>query len=400
MSSSTACNSLVPAPNDDPGPLLVFGAGGHGRVVLDSALAAGLPVAMLIDRHPTVAQVYGVPVAETFPFARFRFLVAIGDNADRRRVFAELRARGGQPVNVIHPSAAVSPHAQLGHGVFVCAGAAINAGAVIGDNCIVNTSASVDHDCAIGEHTHLAPGVRLGGDVRVGAECLLGIGAAVLPGLSIGDRSVVGAGSVVTRDLPGGIVAFGAPACVRRRHSGRAAAPQGAMRVLATGEEREWNAVLARCAQHDFYHQPRYHALSELMDRARANLFVFGEGEHVIALPLLLRELSHVPGLADLPAPAGWVWRDATCVYGYSGPVASSPDLPPEVIARFQAALRGASRSGTWSVFSRGCTPCCLSCRSWLAWESPSSPGPPSRSICSSHPRRSGRAIARITGRT
>ena len=52
--------------------------------------------------------------------------------------------------------------------------------------------------------------------VHIGKNCWLGAGVIVLPGVSIGDNTVVGAGSVVTKDLPSNVVAVGNPARVLR----------------------------------------------------------------------------------------------------------------------------------------------------------------------------------------
>ena len=52
--------------------------------------------------------------------------------------------------------------------------------------------------------------------VHIGRNCWLGAGVIVLPGVSIGDNTVVGAGSVVTRDLPANVVAVGSPCRVVR----------------------------------------------------------------------------------------------------------------------------------------------------------------------------------------
>ena len=52
--------------------------------------------------------------------------------------------------------------------------------------------------------------------VRIGKNCWLGAGVIVLPGVTIGDNTVVGAGSIVTRDLPSDVVAVGNPCRVLR----------------------------------------------------------------------------------------------------------------------------------------------------------------------------------------
>ena len=161
-------------------PFIQFGAGGHGKVVLDAARSAGMDVAWIADHNPKSGDVLGVPVLHVhvggveFP-PEFTFIVAIGDNAIRARIFGELCDQGGQPRTVVHKFAAISPAAALGAGTLVCAGVVVNAGAQVGADCILNTSASVDHDCVVGAHVHLCPGVRLGGLVSVGDGTLVGL---------------------------------------------------------------------------------------------------------------------------------------------------------------------------------------------------------------------------------
>jgi maltose O-acetyltransferase len=86
----------------------------------------------------------------------------------------------------------------------------------------------------IGDHTQIGPGVQLltpthplepgqrragwesAEPISIGANVWLGGAVVVCPGVTIGDDTVVGAGSVVTRDLPSGVLALGSPARVVR----------------------------------------------------------------------------------------------------------------------------------------------------------------------------------------
>ncbi len=202
-------------------PTIIFGAGGHARVVLDTLCCAGVSVLAFLDEHRRVESLDGVPVLGTedpvwVGTARFQFVVAIGDNQVRASIFERLASRGGTPLTALHPSAVVSRRASIGPGTVVMAGAVVNPGARIGSNCILNTGCSVDHDCVVGDHAHLCPGVRLAGTVRIGEHTMLGIGSCVTPGRTIGSGTLVGAGSVVVRDLPSNCSAYGNPARVQR----------------------------------------------------------------------------------------------------------------------------------------------------------------------------------------
>lgn len=86
----------------------------------------------------------------------------------------------------------------------------------------------------IGSHTIIGPGViiataghpvlpilreqeyQYNAPIHIGSNCWLGAGVIVLPGVTIGDNTVIGAGSVVTKDIPSDVVAVGAPCRVMR----------------------------------------------------------------------------------------------------------------------------------------------------------------------------------------
>ena len=207
-----------------------IGAGGHGRVLLETVLLRGeFEVVGLVDDNATLHLKYvdGVRVlgAESILpdlFERgvrhaFLGVGGVGNNHPRARIFERIRGLGFHIANVIHPAAVVSNSAVLGEGVAVMAGAVIGRGTHIGDNVIVNTGASIDHDCHVGDHVHIAPGAALSGGVRVGAFSHVGTGASIRQNVSIGTEAVVGVGAAVVADVQNQLMVGGVPARVLRK---------------------------------------------------------------------------------------------------------------------------------------------------------------------------------------
>ncbi len=204
-------------------PVIVLGAGGHAKVLLDMLRLQGQAILGVTDadaaRHGASHAGYRVvggddAVLQHDP-AGVRLVNGIGSTGDpqaRRRLFDEFKRRGYVFQNVIHPSAIIAADTVLEEGTQVMAGAVIQPGSRIGMNTIINTSASVDHDCTVGAHAHLAPGVTLSGSVRIGDGTHVGTGACVIQGVAIGENCVIGAGAAVLADIPAGTRAAGVPA--------------------------------------------------------------------------------------------------------------------------------------------------------------------------------------------
>jgi len=199
--------------------LIIYGAGGHGRVILEAALAgSGFDVVGFIDDDPDChgATHHGVPVLGSADilqrpeYADCLLIVGLGDGAARRTIVNGLGDRSFAIVQ--HPSAVVGLGAMLGEGAVVLPMAVIHTDAKIGPHAIVNTSATVDHDSEVGAFAHLSPGAHLGGNVQIGEGTHIGLGASVIPGVRIGKDVVVGAGAVVVDDVSDGLRVAGVPA--------------------------------------------------------------------------------------------------------------------------------------------------------------------------------------------
>lgn len=120
-------------------------------------------------------------------------------------------------INVIHPSASVSPWATLGRGIVVLQNATVASNAEIGNHVIILPNSIVSHDCRIGDFVTLAGGVCLSGRVTVGESSYLGSNCSVREDTMIGARCLVGMGSVVLDDVPEASVIAGVPGRILRK---------------------------------------------------------------------------------------------------------------------------------------------------------------------------------------
>lgn len=207
--------------SDDSLPLVMLGAGGHAKVLLSLAQAAGLNVCGVCDPELAlqgINQWRGIKVLggddalDTLDPATTGLINGIGQlvgSTGRRRIFERLKTKGFRFPVLVHPTAWVDASAELKDGVQVMAGAVIQADATVGSNSIINTGASLDHDCCLGAHVHVAPGATLCGSVRVHDRAFIASGATVIQGLTVGEDAVVGAGAVLVRDLVARLILLG-----------------------------------------------------------------------------------------------------------------------------------------------------------------------------------------------
>ena len=166
--------------------------------------------------------------------------VGSGDGPAGKLVLgAGARLRSG---TVLYDGSTIGRRLETGHGVV------IREGCEVGDDVSVWSNSIIDYGCRIGnrvkihcncyvaqfteleDDVFLAPGVTIANDLypgdrrsaqlmagpRIGAGAQIGVNVTVLPFVRIGAGALIGAGSVVTRDIPAAVVAFGNPAVSRR----------------------------------------------------------------------------------------------------------------------------------------------------------------------------------------
>lgn len=214
-----------------PKEIVVFGAGGHAKAVVDTIEKQGdyRIVGLLDGGKPIGTKVYGYEVLGDEAWlgndaCRIDGVIAaIGDNWTRGQVVQAIRHIRPDLsfATAIHPSAVIARGARIGAGSVIMASAVIGSDVSIGEHAVLYAHSCVEHDSRIGSYASFAPRAAAGGGVSVGDYTAISMGASIIHGNTIGEHSVIGAGSTVVRPIGSHAVAFGTPAkLVRSRASG------------------------------------------------------------------------------------------------------------------------------------------------------------------------------------
>ena len=207
--------------------VIIVGAGGHAKVLLDTLGLLGITVSGICDPlQPTSGGLSRLQwyadddaVLHLNP-TETRLVNAIGsthDTSKRRAIFSKYKTSGFHFISVIHPASNVSQlDMDIGEGLQALAGSVINASVSLGENVLVNTGAIVEHDCTIGSHTHIASSATVCGNCLVGENVHIGAGAVIKQGITIGSGSVIASGAVVINDVKPYSLLAGVPAQVKR----------------------------------------------------------------------------------------------------------------------------------------------------------------------------------------
>ena len=203
--------------------LIIIGASGHGKVCADIALKMNKwDEIVFLDDNPQVKSVLGLKVigntSDTIKYLEnCDFIVGIGNNDVRKKLFEDLEKSGANIPNLIHPSAIIGKDVVINNGTVIMPGAIINCSTTIGKGCIINTGATIDHDSVIGDFVHISPGTHLAGSVKIGNNSWIGIGSVVSNNITICCRCIIGAGGVVVNDIEESGVYVGIPVKLKKK---------------------------------------------------------------------------------------------------------------------------------------------------------------------------------------
>jgi sugar O-acyltransferase (sialic acid O-acetyltransferase NeuD family) len=203
--------------------LLVYGAGGFAREVAWLAEEAGYEVLAFVDDDPSRwgRVLNGIPVISLeeaqaqHPGALFT--VAVGNPLTRKRLVEKVQERGFGFATLVHPQVSMSRFVEVGRGSVITVGNILTVNVRLGQHVHVNLDCTIGHDAVLEDYATLAPGVHVSGWVFIKEGAYIGTGAVIVNGtedkpLEIGAYAVVGAGAVVTKDVPPGVTVVGVPA--------------------------------------------------------------------------------------------------------------------------------------------------------------------------------------------
>lgn len=202
--------------------LILIGAGGYAKSVLDAVDYYNYEVVGFVDEFADEKEHLGYPILANNldnldEIEKYVYFITIGNNLNRKKWFDRIKAKGLRMINVVDRSAIVSTHASIGTGCYIGKMAIINSHAQVSDNCIVNSKALVEHGCFLSKHVNLSTNAVINGDVRIGTGSFIGSCSVTIGQLSIGEWSTVGAGAVVTKDVPCGVTVAGVPAKIIKK---------------------------------------------------------------------------------------------------------------------------------------------------------------------------------------
>lgn len=195
-------------------PVIIIGAGGHGKVIADIVICSGDVLLGFLDDDPAKTSHAGFPVlgrpSDAPNWQDSYFVIAVGNAEERERI--ALNMPWAKWYSAIHPTAVISGQGTvIGEGAMIGAGAVISPGVTVGDHCIINTGAIVEHDSVLEDYVHVSVKAATGGFCHIGKGSWVGIGATLNNGVSVCSGCMLGAGCVVLKDIDKPGVYVGVP---------------------------------------------------------------------------------------------------------------------------------------------------------------------------------------------
>lgn len=129
------------------------------------------------------------------------YLMGIANLEYRKPIIETFQQGGGIFTGFIHPTAIISPSAEIGEGVVISHNASVGPKAKLGKFNMLNSRCTIGHDSVIGDYNFISPQVAISGNTKIGNENLIGTNSCTIPGISIGNKNKIAAGSVIFKPV-------------------------------------------------------------------------------------------------------------------------------------------------------------------------------------------------------
>lgn len=184
--------------------VVIIGTGGHAKVIADIVIKKGDKIIGFLDKYQPEGEFIGYPrLGKDIDYEKYLdcyFIIAIGNANIRERLATSMV--NAKWYTAIHPSAIISEiDTSIGEGSVIMANTTINSGAHIGKHCIINSNSVVEHDNIIEDYVHISVGAKVAGTVHIGKRTWVGIGATISNNINICNDCILGAGTVVIKDI-------------------------------------------------------------------------------------------------------------------------------------------------------------------------------------------------------
>ena len=213
--------------------IAIYGAGGFGlevAMLIEQINAVelkwdmvgffddGVPEGRLINDYPVLG---GIDSLNSWP-SDLSLVFALGWPYTKINVFQQITNPNIRFPVLVHPSVITgnAKYLDIGEGSIICAGSIITTNITIGRHVIINLACTIGHESTIGDFSSLMPTCNISGEVKIGQGTFWGTGAKIINQKIVGDHAIIGAGAVVTADIPDSVTAVGVPAKVIKQNDG------------------------------------------------------------------------------------------------------------------------------------------------------------------------------------
>ncbi|MEG0133455.1 MAG: acetyltransferase [Clostridium sp.] len=143
-------------------------------------------------------------------------IIAISNYKVKKNIVSKLNGRF-RFATLIHPRVLIHDFMTVGYGTIIYEGAILTIDINIGEHVIISPKCGIGHDSIIRDYVSLLWNVNISGADIIEEGVLIGSGATVIQNLTVGRESIIGAGSVVVKNVPAYSTAVGIPAKIIRK---------------------------------------------------------------------------------------------------------------------------------------------------------------------------------------